>query len=350
MTPSTDARDMLHTLVQGEVLGEQEAETLFGELLDGRLDEAQTGAVLAMLAQRGVTASELTGAARAMRAHATGVPFEPQPGDSLIDTCGTGGAPKTFNISTATAIVAAAIDPPSGTGVERIVVAKHGNRSRTGRGSAEILGRLGVNIDATPEVQARCLAEVGVCFCFAIHHHPAVKHAMTARRSLGFPTIFNVLGPLTNPAGARRQLLGVYRSDLTRLVAQTLARLGCDRAMVAHGLDGLDELTTTAATIVVDVEEASTSERDVDPRDVGLSRGTMESLRVETLEEGERVVRGVLAGDPGPRTDIVLLNAAAAGVVSGAFADLPSAVEAAREAIASGRAGAKLEALSRASS
>ena len=199
-------------LVAGERLSEDEASTVFEALLSGELDEAQIGCILSLIQARGVTVDELVGAARAMRAHVTPVPFTPREGEVLIDTCGTGGAAKTFNVSTAAAIVAAASEPPPGSGIRRVVVAKHGNRSRTGRGSAEVLAGLGVNIEASPEVQARCLKEIGVCFSFAMRHHPAMRHAAGPRRSLGFPTLFNLLGPLTNPARAPRQLLGVYRA------------------------------------------------------------------------------------------------------------------------------------------
>ncbi len=223
-------------------LCEVDAETLFEAVLSGHLDQAQIAGVLSLLAARGPTTDEVVGAARAMRRHVTPVPAS-DPG-SLVDTCGTGGAPKTFNVSTAAAIVAAAAGAR---------VAKHGNRSRTGRGSAEVLQALGVNVDAPPGTQARCLDEAGVCFCFAIHHHPAMRHAAVVRRALKFPTIFNILGPLTNPAGATRQLIGVYDEALVPLVAAALARLGSVRAMVVHSRDGLDEVSITAPTVVAEV-------------------------------------------------------------------------------------------------
>jgi len=189
-------RDSLDKLLASRSLTRAQATTTFDEILSGRADDAQIAALLALIQSRGATVDELTGAAESMRRHAAHVPVQDSIDAPIIDTCGTGGAPKAFNVSTCAAIVAAAAAP------KKIRVAKHGNRSRTGRGSAEVLAALGVNIDASLETQARCLDTVGVCFCFAIHHHPAVKHAMPARRSLGFPTIFNLLGPLTNPANA----------------------------------------------------------------------------------------------------------------------------------------------------
>ena len=200
---------LISDLLAGRVLSEHSTEQLFESLLSGQLDDQQIAAVLTFIQSRGVTVDELVGAARVMRRHVTRVPVN-VPGAVVIDTCGTGGAPKTFNISTAGAIVVAGASPHRTGSGPHVVVAKHGNRSRSGRGSAEVLARLGVNVDATPAVQARCLREAGVCFCFAIHHHPATKYVAAARKSLAFPTIFNLLGPLTNPAGATRQLIGIY--------------------------------------------------------------------------------------------------------------------------------------------
>lgn len=345
---------ILARLVRAGALSAEESEWLFEELLSGRLSEAQIGAVLSLMQGRGVTVDELFGAARVMRRHVTAVPFLPPPIPSgpeiaVVDTCGTGGAPKTFNISTAAAIIAAAASPHHTGGPVRVCVAKHGNRSRTGRGSAEVLGALGVNVDAAPEVQAACLAEAGVCFCFAIHHHPAMRHAAGPRRSLGFPTIFNLLGPLTNPAGARRQLIGVYAAELVEPVARTLARLGAERAMVVHGLDGLDEITTTAPTRIAAVERGAVEFFDLDPRGLGIAPATIADLAVPDIEASARAVREVLSGKPGPRGDIAVLNAAGALLVAGAAEAWPEAVGLARAAIGSGRASATLDELIRCS-
>lgn len=333
-------------LVAGDRLNETEARAVFEALLSGELDEAQIGAIIALIQNRGVTADELVGAARAMRDHVTPVPYTPAPGEVIVDTCGTGGAAKTFNVSTAAAIVAASSAPDASSGVDRVVVAKHGNRSRTGRGSAEVLADLGVNIEASPEVQARCLDEVGVCFSFAMRHHPAMRHAAGPRRSLGFPTIFNLLGPLTNPAGARHQLLGVYEPRFVDLMAQALARLGSDRAAVVHGAGGLDEVSTLGPTEAAWVRDSTVTRDAIEP--VGrFGRGTIEALRARDLDDGVRMIRLVFSGEAGPARDIVVLNAAVALRVAGAVDALEPGLDAAESSIDSGRAAQTLGALAR---
>lgn len=342
-----DIHATLRHLVTGEALTAEHTEGLFESLLTGEFDEAQIAAVLALIQARGPTVDEIVGAARVMRRHVAPVPRPAGcEGAVLIDTCGTGGAPKTFNVSTAAAIVAAASrgDGP------RVLVAKHGNRSRTGRGSAEVLGALGVGVDASAEVQSRCLGEAGVCFCFAIHHHPAMKHAIGPRRSLGFPTIFNLLGPLTNPAGADRQLIGVYDARFLPLLAEALARLGAARAMIAHGLDGLDELSTTGPTRLAHVRDGRCAEETLDLASVGIVPATLADLQAADVEGAAAIIRAVLAGEKGPRRDIVLLNAGAALVVAGVTDEIAPALEVAAEAIDSGRARETLETLVRVSS
>ncbi|HZW11092.1 MAG TPA: anthranilate phosphoribosyltransferase [Phycisphaerales bacterium] len=339
-----DIHPVLGGLVRGCTLTSDEAEALFERLLGGGLDDAQIAALLSLIQARGPTVDEVVGAARAMRRHVTPVPRPAGCEDAvLIDTCGTGGAPKTFNISTAAAIVAAACKPNP----TRVLVAKHGNRSRSGRGSAELLGALGVGVDAAPEVQSRCLGGAGVCFCFAIHHHPAMKHAIGPRRSIGFPTIFNVLGPLTNPAGADRQLIGVYSEPLLPLVAEALARLGAVRAIVAHSADGLDELSTTAPTHLAHVEGGAVRRELLDARSLGLPRARIEDLQAVDVAHAAAIVRDVLGGRRGPHRDIVLLNSAAALLVAGAASDIASGLSCAAEAIDSGRAAETLGALAR---
>ena len=332
--------DHLQILLEGRSLDERQAEEIFESLLKGELEEAAIGGLLSLIQRRGATAEELTGAARAMRRHVDRVPFEPGEGVRVLDTCGTGGAPKTYNVSTAAAVIAAA----AGFG-EGLRVAKHGNRSRTGRGSAEILDRLGVNLDASPETQARCLDEAGVCFCFAMRHHPAMRHAAGPRRALGFPTIFNLLGPLTNPAGAGHQLLGVYDRDAVRPMAETLAALGATRAIVVHGLDGLDEMTTTAGTLLCEAHGGLVIEREAAAADFGLERATLEELRVADLDEAERAIRGVLAGERGPKLDLALWNAAGALVAGEVAEDLAEGLDLARDAVESGAAERTLERL-----
>ncbi|MEO0715380.1 MAG: anthranilate phosphoribosyltransferase [Planctomycetota bacterium] len=341
-TPPTEIQPTLAQLRDREPMTDTQAESIFEHLLTGNLDEAQVGALLALIQTRPPGAEELTGAARVMRRHVTRVPTPV--GKTIVDTCGTGGAPKAFNISTAAAIIAAAA------GRDRnIAVAKHGNRSRTGRGSAEVLAALGVNVDAGADVQAACLAEAGVCFCFAIHHHPAMRHAAGPRRSLGFPTIFNALGPLTNPAGARRQLLGVYDRALVEPMAQALAALGTEHAIVAHGQDGLDELTTTAPNMIATVRDGAVSTDTIDTTQLGLARSSFDALRVSSVEESAGAVRDVLAGTPGPRRDICVLNAAAAILVGGGCDTLDEGIKAAQDTIDSGDARATLESLASAS-
>ncbi len=331
-------------LLDGHALSETASEAVFEALLRGELDDARVGGLLSLIQTRGATASELTGAARAMRRHAERIPYTASEGERLLDTCGTGGAPKAFNISTAAAIIAAAAGREHG-----LRVAKHGNRSRTGRGSAEILQALGVNIEAGPEAQARCLEEAGVCFCFAMRHHPAMRHAAGPRKSLGFPTIFNLLGPLTNPAGADRQLLGVYDRRFVRPLGEALAALGAERAMVAHGLDGLDEMTTTAPTLVCEVKDGVVREYEVDAASFGVARAGLADLQATDLDDAARVIRAVLAGEAGARLDIALWNAAAALVVGGVAEDLGEGLDLARGAVSSGAGEETLARLVRAS-
>ncbi|MGP1272291.1 MAG: anthranilate phosphoribosyltransferase [Phycisphaerales bacterium] len=325
-------------LIAGHRLSENHAESLFERLLTGSLDEAQIGAVLALLQCRGVTTDELVGAARVMRRHVERVPYTPAGEARLIDTCGTGGAPKTFNVSTAAAIVAAGAD-------RRLRVAKHGNRSRTGRGSAEVLAALGVDVDAPPEAQAECLRNAGVCFCFAIHHHPAMRHAAGARRSLGVPTVFNLLGPLTNPAGATRQLIGVYEPAFVPLMAETLARLGAEHALVVHSREGLDEIGLADATDAAEVTSGGVRRLVIEPWTLGLERTPRENLVAESVDEAARLIEAVLSGQPGPPRDIVLVNAAAAIWVAGIANNLEQGLALARQSIDSGAARSALDRL-----
>jgi len=256
----------------------------------------------------------------------------------VVDTCGTGGdARNTFNISTASALVAA------GAGV---TVAKHGNRAVSSHcGSADVLKQLGVNIEAPAPVVERCLKECGIGFLFAPLLHEAMKFAIGPRREIGVRTVFNVLGPLTNPAGARCQVMGVYDAALAPLLAGVLRDLGSCRCMVVHGDDGLDEITTTGRTAVSELRDGQVRSYSIAPEDFGLPRAKLSDLVVHTLEEASAAVRAVLAGDRGPRREIVLLNAGAAIMVSGAAADLATGVKRAAESIDSGAAAKTLERL-----
>jgi anthranilate phosphoribosyltransferase len=331
-----DLTSTLKHLLDGGTLTVEQTSGAFEAMMGGAVHHGEMGALLALLATRTPTADEILGAARVMREHVDRVPTSCDPA-RIVDTAGTGGAPKTFNVSTAAAIVAAAAGA---------TVAKHGNRSRTGRGSAEVLAALGVNVDADRAAQARCLDEAGVCFCFAIHHHPATRHVMPVRMALGFPTIFNLLGPLTNPAGARRQLMGVYDRRFLDPIADALAALGAIRAMVVHSEDGLDELSISAPTRTVSVHGGTVRAQTVDPTELGLTIADREAVTVDTLQDAADLVRAVLAGaERGPARDMTLLNAGAALLVADLAAGWSDGLTRAAEAIENGEAGRRLQRL-----
>ena len=326
---------LVHLLSEA-TLSERQAADAFEAIMSGKADHAEVGALLALLATRLPTVDELVGAAHVMREKVdsldTGVAA-----DRLLDTAGTGGAPKTFNVSTAAAIVAAA------SGAK---VAKHGNRSRTGRGSAEVLEALGVDVAAGREVQRACIERTNVCFCFAIHHHPAAKHAMPVRKALGFPTLFNLLGPLTNPAGAGRQVMGVYRAEFVPIVAEALARLGSVHALVMHSDDGLDEFSLGASNLVAQVDAGTVREYRVDPAELGLTPTPYTDLQARDLPHAVDLVRSILSGDErGPAREIVLLNAAAAIHAAGQSDDIESGIAIAAQSIDFGDAMRTLEEL-----
>ena len=338
-----EAKHILGHLSAGTPLSEKEAEAFFEEVLSGGVGDDDLASALTVIAKRpgGPTVDEIVGGAKVMRKFVTRVPLPEvaagKPRPVVIDTCGTGGAPKTFNVSTVAAFVVAAAAPG------RVWVAKHGSLSRTGRGSAEVLEKLGVNVAAGPEVQSRCLAEVGVCFCFAVHHHPAMRHAAAVRKRLGFPTIFNLLGPLTNPAGAMRQLMGTYSAALAEKMAEVHSRLGTERAMVVTSRDGLDELTTTDVNLVWHVRGGKIEREEIDAAELGLARARLEELQVGTLDEAAAVIRDVLAGRTGRALDMALLNAAGALVVAGTADGMARGIEMARGAIESGAVRSALE-------
>jgi anthranilate phosphoribosyltransferase len=332
--------DALADLLAGRDLDAERAESLMHHVMTGELGEARLGAVLAALCLKRVTPEELSGLARAMRAHA--VPVTAICADRAVDTCGTGGdGSGTFNISTAAAFVTAAAGVP---------VAKHGNRAASSRcGSADVLEALGVNLDLGPEPLGRLLDELGIAFLFAPRHHPAMRHAMPVRRALGVRTVFNLLGPLTNPAGVRRQLLGVYAPELTNLIADALKELGAERALVVHAHDGSDELSLTGATAVTELREGQLVRYDVAPEDAGLERCTADRLSGADPATNARLISEMLGGTPGPRADAVLFNAAGALVAAGAVETVKDGVERARHAVADGRASRLLEDLRAAS-
>jgi anthranilate phosphoribosyltransferase len=305
------------------------------QIMAGQATPAQIGGYLIALSMKGETIEEITGSARAMREHA--VVVHHQAGGHLVDTCGTGGDHSgTFNVSTTVAFVAA------GAGVR---VAKHGNRSITSRsGSADVLKALGVNLELTPEQVGRCIDEVGIGFLYAIYHHPAMKHAIGPRRELGVRTIFNILGPLTNPASASHQVMGVFAPELTEPIAHVLGRLGVRAAFVVHGADGLDELSTTGVNRVSHLRLGQVTSFEFDPLDIGIPRAHLRDLMGGSPEENAAMLRAILAGeDRGPKRDIVLLNAAAA--LCAEDGDWEEGLARAQESIDSGAALAKLDAL-----
>ena len=330
-----DIKEAIGKVMLGEDLSGEEAEAVMGQIMDGEATPAQIGAFLTALRLKGETVEEITGCARAMRRSA--VPVRPRRRD-LVDTCGTGGdRTGTFNISTTAAFVVAG----AGLGV-----AKHGNRSVSSHcGSADLLEALGVNLELTPEQVAHCIDEVGIGFLFAPRLHPAMKHAIGPRREMGVRTIFNILGPLTNPAGATRQIMGVYDPNLTSPLAQVLGRLGGQAAFVVHGADGLDELSTTGINRVSHLRDDSVKDFSLDPAKLGLPEARLEDLRGGTANENAQITQAILAGERGPRRDVVLLNAAAALVAGGVARDFKEGLQQAAEAIDSGRAREKLEGL-----
>jgi len=314
-------------------LQREQAAAVLAEIMRGNASEPQIAAFLIALRTKGETEDELAGLAQAMRQFAT--PVRPDRHD-LLDTAGTGGGRRTFNISTTAALIAA------GAGC---AVAKHGNRSATGlSGSADVLEALGANLALTPEGEARAIDETGFGFMFAPAHHAATRYVVPVRRALAVRTVFNLLGPLTNPAGARRQLVGVADPATLRLVAGALARLDTEHALVVSSADGLDELSTSGPTHVVEVEGESTRSYDLEPEEVGLARSEPDAVSGGTPEENAAFTWSILAGERGPRRDIAVLNAGAAIYAAGRAASVAEGVEAAVAAVDTGAAAATLEA------
>jgi anthranilate phosphoribosyltransferase len=317
----------IDAVASGEHLTADHASAVLDEIMQGRAGEVQTGAFLVALRAKGETVPELIGLARTMRRLAASVSTDR---DDLVDTAGTGGGPSTFNVSTTAALVAA--------GAGR-AVAKHGNRSATSRsGSADLLEALGVRIDLDPDGVARCIEEVGFGFMFAPRHHAAMKHVVPVRKELSVRTIFNFLGPLTNPAGAERQLLGVSDRRYQETIAEALAGLGTERALVVSAEDGLDELSVTSRTRVIEVRDGTTEEWFVEPEEYGLGRANLDAVAGGSPEDNAAVAHRVLDGERGPAADLVALNAGAAIFVAGGADDLRAGIERAREAIDSGAA------------
>jgi anthranilate phosphoribosyltransferase len=328
-------QDTLARLLDGHDLSRAEAREAMNSIMTGEASPALIGGFLVALRLKGETADEIAGCAEAMREHVLSVKPER---DDLVDTAGTGGdGGRTFNISTAAALVAAA----AGAGV-----AKHGNRAvSSASGSADVLEALGFRLDLPPERIADSIDELGFGFLFAPTHHPAMKHAAPVRKELAARTVFNVLGPLTNPAGARAQVVGVYSPDLVRTIAEVLASLGARRAFVVHGAAGIDELSPAGPNLVCEVVDGGVKEREIDPLELGVPRCAPEELRGGSPDENAQAIRDVFAGDDGGRRDAILLNAAGAIAAGGHAEDLREGLELAREAVDSGAAGERLEAL-----
>lgn len=328
-------REAIAKLVDNQPLTHEEAHATLREIMSGEATPAQIASFITALRIRGETPDVIAGGARAMREHFTAVHA---PVGVIVDTCGTGGdGAHTFNISTAAAFVAA------GAGA---VVAKHGNRSVSSKsGSADVLEALGVNIGVAPAVMEKCLETVGIAFLFAPSLHPAMKHAIGPRREIGIRTIFNILGPLSNPAGARHGVLGVYHRDIVLTIARALTALDAARFFVVHGHDGLDEITTTTVTSIAEVRGPEVDLRTFDPREYGIPLAAPADLAGGDPAHNASLVRALLDGEPGPRRDIACVNAAAALVAGGIAKDFRDGIERARAAIDDGRARAKLDAL-----
>jgi anthranilate phosphoribosyltransferase len=345
--------DALHRLANhNQSMARAEARDVMAEVLTGQCTDAQIAALLTALKMKGETVEEIVGFAEAIRAAAAPLPIAGNealavtgtgrdallPEDSLVDTSGTGGdASGTFNISTATALVTA------GAGVR---VAKHGNRSISSKcGSADVVEALGLNIQLSPERAAKCLREVGICFLYAPNLHPAMKQVQAVRRELRMRTMFNLLGPLTNPARASGQVVGVYSLELAEKLAEALSMLGLRRALVVHGLDGLDEITITGPTRIAEARDGVVKSYEVEPEEFGMNRATLSEISGGDAKENAEIIRAVLNGEKSPRRDVVVLNAAAALAAAGRAEHIAGGIPLAVHSIDSGAAAAKLEAL-----
>lgn len=325
-------KEAIKILAEGINLSEEEMVEAMRDIMEGGATDAQIASLLTALRIKGETVEEITGAAKVMREKAAKIKAP----EKTVDTCGTGGdMAHTFNISTTSALVVAASGIP---------VAKHGNRSVSSRsGSADVLEALGVRIDLEPSKVEKCLESTGFCFMFAPLFHPAMKYAIGARREMGIRTIFNILGPLTNPAGAKMQILGVFSSSLTETMSHVLDNLGAAHAFVVHGEDGLDEITNTDKTKISELKDGKVNTYFITPDDFGFTRAKKEDLIGGAAEENAKITIDILQGEKGPKRDIVIMNAAAALIAGGVAEGFPDAVKIASEAIDSGRALKKLE-------
>ncbi len=327
-----DIQTAIKTVIAGQDLARQEMTEVMQQIMTGECTPAQIGGFLVGLRMKGESIDEITAAAKVMRELSTRVTVDPE---FLVDTCGTGGdASGSFNISTASAIVAAAAGAK---------VAKHGNRSVSSKsGSADVLEAAGVNLDIDPETVGACIESVGVGFMFAQKHHSAMRHAIGPRKEMAVRTIFNLLGPLTNPAGAPNQVIGVFADELVEPIAQVLKQLGSHHVMVVHAEDGMDEISISSKTRVAELKQGEVSSYMISPADFGIEMAQLDEIKVDGVDQSLAMIQSVLANTPGPALDIVCLNAGAAIYVSGVADSLEAGVEKARTAIADGQASAVL--------
>lgn len=326
-------QDALKRIIEHREIFHDEMVSLMRQIMSGEVSPVMIAAIITGLRVKKETIGEIAGAATVMRELSTKVDIADD--SRLVDTCGTGGdGAHTFNISTASAFVAAAAGAK---------IAKHGGRSVSSQsGSADVLEALGININLTPEQTAKCIDEVGFGFMFAPNYHSAMKHAAPVRKELGIRTLFNILGPLTNPAGAKQQLLGVFHRDLVGIQARVLQRLGSQRVMVVHGADGLDEITITGETMVAELKDGIVSEYTITPEQFGLSSASLDDIHTDSVQASRDMILDVLDNQPGAALDIVLLNAGASIYLAGLTDTLAQGIEKAAEVIASGAAKAKL--------
>ena len=331
-------KELMNHIVAGRDLSAERMHQAMTAIMTGQATEAQIGGFLIAMRMKGETVPEIAAATAVMRELATDVPVDANLADQLVDTCGTGGdAAGLFNVSTAAAFAVAAAGGH---------VAKHGNRSvSSSSGSSDLLEAAGVALDTSPEQVAECIRRLGVGFMFAPAHHGAMKYAVGPRRELGVRTIFNIIGPLTNPAGARNQVMGVFNGHLCEPLAEVLQRLGSRHVMIVHGEDGLDELSINAPSRVAELKDGKISTYKIAPEDVGLERGSLDALRVKSAAESLEIVRDVLAGKAGLALDMVAFNAGAALYVSGNAPDIAAGVAKARDVLLSGAAGERMAAL-----
>jgi anthranilate phosphoribosyltransferase len=328
-------REAIQRVIELEDLNEEEAYSTANEIMEGKSTDAQIAALLVGLRLKGETIGEITGFVRSMREKVTKIPCDQE---NVVDTCGTGGDQSgTFNISTISAFVAAGAD---------CAVAKHGNKSVSSQcGSADILTQLGVKIDISPELMGKCIAENNIGFLFAPLLHKAMKYAIGPRRELGVRTIFNILGPLTNPANAKRQLLGVFDKNLIEPLAQVLKKLGSDHVLVVHGEDGLDEISITGVTHVCELQDGEISNYQVEPENFGLQRAELEQIKGGNPEKNAKIALDILNGATGPTRDVVLMNSGAVIYVGGKAESIGKGIELAAQSIDSKKALEKLETL-----